>query len=404
MYWRPAGAQVWSRTEPSYNRHGCFHRQREGTIRIAAVQLEPAVGDVAENLRRCRALGDEAGAAGAEWIILPEFFTTGMGFLDAIADAALPPDGAGTQLLRELAARHRAVVGGSFICRDEDGQNRNAWFLVAPDGRVLGRHDKDIPTMWENCFYIGGSDNGVIDADDIAVGAAVCWEFMRTQTVRRLRDRVDLIVGGSAWWSIPRWPPAALTRRLEAANARTAAAIAPAMARAVAGAGRPCGPLRPGAVWDATHAGCHLPRSLSGRRLHRRQSRRRTRLAGHQRWARHRDRRPAARACHPDARVGRGLLAAPAWRNPGRDLALPECPRPPLVSPPHRPPGARAALPRGAGTGARPSWLDRQRGRAGRREPFLESQAAARAATFTAKMSISIFTRLDTKTPPDSSA
>jgi predicted amidohydrolase len=202
-------------------------------MRIAAVQLEPAVGDVAENLRRCRRLGDEAGAAGADCILLPEFFTTGMGFLDAIADAALPPDGAGTQLLRELASRHQAVVGGSFICRDEDGQNRNAWFLVAPDGRLLGRHDKDIPTMWENCFYVGGSDDGVIDLDGMPVGAAVCWEFMRTRTARRLRGRVDLIVGGSAWWSVPPWPPAALTRRLEAANARTAASIVPAMARAV---------------------------------------------------------------------------------------------------------------------------------------------------------------------------
>lgn len=170
-----------------------------------------------------------------------------MGFLDALADAALPPDGAATQLLQELAVRHQAVVGGSFICRDADGENRNAWFLVAPDGRVLGRHDKDIPTMWENCFYVGGGDDGVIDGDGLEVGAAVCWEFMRTQTVRRLRGRVDLLVGGSAWWSIPPWPPAWLSRRLEAANARTATSIVPAMARAV---GAPvahaahCGPLR----------------------------------------------------------------------------------------------------------------------------------------------------------------
>ena len=202
-------------------------------MRIAAVQLEPVVGDVAENLRRCRRLGDEAGAAGADWIVLPEFFTTGMAFDESIASAALPPDGAALELLRELASRHDAVVGGSFICRDTDGENRNAWFLVAPGGRILGRHDKDIPTMMENCFYVGGDDDGVLDADGLSVGAAVCWEFMRTQTARRLRGRVDLIVGGSAWWSIPEWPPASLTRRLEAANARTAASVVPAMARAV---------------------------------------------------------------------------------------------------------------------------------------------------------------------------
>ena len=221
-------------------------------MRVAAVQLEPAIADVAENLRRCEALGDEAGAAGAQWIVLPEFFTTGMGFVDAMADAALPPDGAGTDLLRRLAVRHGATVGGSFVCRDDDGENRNAFFLVGPDGTVLGRHDKDLPTMWENCFYVGGSDDGVIDAGDVTAGAAVCWEFMRTQTAHRLKGRVDVIVGGSAWWSIPPWPPAAVFRRLEAANARTAAHIAQAMARAV---GAPvvhaahCGPVECGLPW-----------------------------------------------------------------------------------------------------------------------------------------------------------
>lgn len=220
----------------------------------AAIQLEPVVAAVAENLRRCRALGDEAGRAGAEWIILPEFFTTGMGFTDAMADAALPPDGAGLQLLQELATRYRATVGGSFICRHADGENRNSWFLVGPDGALLGRHDKDLPTMWESAFYVGGAagDDGVIDAAGTPVGAAMCWEFMRTQTVRRLRDRVELVVGGSAWWSIPPWPPASLTRRLEAANARTAAGTAPAMARAV---GVPvvhaamCGPVACALPW-----------------------------------------------------------------------------------------------------------------------------------------------------------
>lgn len=222
------------------------------SVRVAAVQLQPVVADVAANLQRCRELGDEAGAAGARWIILPEFFTTGMGFVDAMADAALPPDGAGLQLLRELALRHTATVGGSFVCRDPDGHNRNAFFLVGPGGDVLGRHDKDLPTMWENAFYREGSDDGILDAGGLPVGVAMCWELMRTQTVHRLRGRVDLLVGGSAWWSIPPWPPASLTRRLEAANARTAAGTAPAMSRAL---GVPvvhaamCGPVRCGLPW-----------------------------------------------------------------------------------------------------------------------------------------------------------
>lgn len=105
--------------------------------------------------------------------------------------------------------------------------------------------------MWENCFYVGGSDDGVLKAGSLTAGAAVCWEFMRSQTARRLRGRVDLLVGGSAWWSVPQWPPRAITRRLEASNARTAAHIAQAMARVI---GAP--------VVHAAHCGelaCKLP-------------------------------------------------------------------------------------------------------------------------------------------------
>ena len=130
-------------------------------VRVAAVQLEARIADVAENLARCERLADEAGAQGAELIVLPEFFTTGMAFREELADAALPPDGAATDLMAALARRHDATVGGSFICRDADGENRNAFLLVTSDG-VVGRHDKDIPTMWENAFYIGGTDDGVI--------------------------------------------------------------------------------------------------------------------------------------------------------------------------------------------------------------------------------------------------
>ena len=201
------------------------------SVKVAAIQLEPELGDVAENLRRCEQLADQAARSGAEWIVLPEFFTTGMAFLERIADGALPPDGAATQMMLALAGRHGVTVGGSFICRDSDGDNRNAFVLVDAEG-VRGRHDKDLPTMFENCFYREGADDGVIDAD-LSVGVAMCWELMRTQTARRLRGRVDLLIGGSAWWSVPAWPPKALMRRFEARNAANAATAPATMARLV---------------------------------------------------------------------------------------------------------------------------------------------------------------------------
>ncbi|QZT64814.1 carbon-nitrogen hydrolase family protein [Mycolicibacterium austroafricanum] len=219
-------------------------------VLAAAVQLEAVLGDVSANLAACERLADEAGCAGARIIALPEFFSTGIGFVDALKDAALPPDGEATALLTTLARRHRALVGGSFLCRDADGHVRNAYLAVGPDGAV-GRHDKDLPTMWENAFYTGGHDDGVFTADGYQVGAAVCWELMRTRTAARLRSRVDLLMTGSGWWSIPRWRPHSVFDRWERRNSMTARAVAPMFAQYV---GAP--------ILHAAHSGglaCSMP-------------------------------------------------------------------------------------------------------------------------------------------------
>jgi predicted amidohydrolase len=191
-------------------------------VRVAAVQLEIALGDVQANLAAGESLAREAAREGAQAIALPEFFTTGVAFRPELASAALAPDGAATEMLLRVSREEKVLIGGSFLCRDPDGEVRNAFLLAGPDG-LLGRHNKDLPTMWENAFYVGGDDDGVIDAGALTVGAALCWEFMRSRTAGRLRGRVDLVLGGSCWWSVPSWPPTAYTRRAEVANAANAA-------------------------------------------------------------------------------------------------------------------------------------------------------------------------------------
>ena len=191
-------------------------------MRVAAVQLEAKIADVGWNIARCEELVREAAAEGAELVALPEFFTTAAAFDPRLATASLPFDGPATRMLSSVAEELKIHVGGSFLCRDADGDVRNAYALAAPDGRILGRHDKDLPTMWENALYVGGQDDGVIDAGDFTAGAAVCWELMRSATAHRLRGRVDVVIGGSNWWSIPSWQPRAISRRMETANSQLA--------------------------------------------------------------------------------------------------------------------------------------------------------------------------------------
>jgi predicted amidohydrolase len=222
-----------------------------GRIRVAALQVNAEVGNVDANLTMCSELADRAAREGAEWIVLPEFFSTGIANRPELAQNAPRPDGEPTALLRKLGRDHGVYVAGSTLVRDDDGHVRNAFFLIGPDGEVLGRHDKDLPTMWENALYVGGGDPGRIAAGAMTVGVAMCWELLRTQSAARLAGQVDLVVSGSGWWSIPSWPPRRLTRWMERRN-NVRAVAAPTVFASYVGA----------PVVHAAHAGdvsCPMP-------------------------------------------------------------------------------------------------------------------------------------------------
>ncbi len=183
------------------------------TLRAAAVQMEPVLGDVDANLAQAERLAHQAFDRGAACVILPEFFTSGVAFHPALLDAACPLHGAPTQLLRRLAHERQGAVGGSFLAQ-RGADTFNTFVLAFPDGSLFF-HDKDQPTMWENCYYIGGQDDGVLDTPLGRFGAALCWELIRTRTVRRLLGRVDLVVSGACWWGPPVGIPADHPLRVE---------------------------------------------------------------------------------------------------------------------------------------------------------------------------------------------
>ena len=189
-------------------------------VRVAAIQLSVKIGDIAENINRCELLAKEAVAKGAKWIALPEFFNTGMAWDPVLICAIENENGPSASFLKSFSKKYQVFIGGSFLCRLESGSVRNR-YMGYSNGKLLGIHDKDLPTCWENAFYEGGDDGdiGILGYENnIRVGSAVCWEFMRTQTARRLRGQVDLIIGGSCWWSTPDNWPEWLTRHDEKKN------------------------------------------------------------------------------------------------------------------------------------------------------------------------------------------
>jgi predicted amidohydrolase len=170
-------------------------------MKVAAVQMQARLGDIEYNLERAGLLLEEGFRRGCEMVILPEFFTTGVAFHTVMLEAALPLQGEALHLLVDAAVKHGGYAGGSFIA-SRGGENYNTFVLAFPDGSYA-THDKDQPTMWENCYYLPGEDDGILDTPLGPVGVAMCWELVRTRTVHRLRGKVDLLVGGSCWWTVP---------------------------------------------------------------------------------------------------------------------------------------------------------------------------------------------------------
>jgi predicted amidohydrolase len=108
-----------------------------------------------------------------------------------------PLEGKPTGLLQRTAREYDGIIGGSFLAfHGED--TYNSFVLAFPDGTYVV-HNKDYPTNSENCYYTGGSDDGVFDTPIGRVGVALCWEYIRTGTAQRMLDHVDIVIGGSCW-------------------------------------------------------------------------------------------------------------------------------------------------------------------------------------------------------------
>ena len=175
--------------------------ERDDTLRVAAIQMTPKLGAVDANLAQAEQLAREAASKGAVLIVLPEMFTSAAAFHESMITAIRPLDGAPAQLLKDLARQERAIIGGSFLAEDA-GRVYNTFLLAMPDGTTW-RHDKDLPTYWETCYYEKGNDAGVLTTALGPMGAALCWEMVRSETARRLSGKIRLLLAGSTWWTLP---------------------------------------------------------------------------------------------------------------------------------------------------------------------------------------------------------
>ena len=170
-------------------------RARESTVDVAIVQASSVPFDADAGVDKAVRLIGEAAAGGARVVVFPEAFVTGypkgltfgtvVGARDAAGReefrryqaAAIDVPGVHTQRIGEAAAAGRCHVVIGVIER-EGGTCYCTALFFAPDGRLLGKHRKLMPTAQERIIW-GFGDGSTLTAVDSpygVIGAAICWE------------------------------------------------------------------------------------------------------------------------------------------------------------------------------------------------------------------------------------
>jgi nitrilase len=168
---------------------------REGPRRVAVVQAAPVVYDVPRTLEKVRSLALECRRRGADLALFPEAFLTGyprgLSFGAVVGSrtaagreefrrhwaSAIDVPGPAVDALGAVAAEagiHLVIgvierAGGTLYC---------SVLFLGPDGRLLGKHRKLMPTASERLVWGqgDGSTLPVLETPVGRVGAVICWE------------------------------------------------------------------------------------------------------------------------------------------------------------------------------------------------------------------------------------
>jgi nitrilase len=162
-------------------------------FRAAAVQAAPVFLDREATLDKLAALVAEAARGGARLVVFGESFVPAFPvwnlvlapvdqhpFFRALYEHALPVPGPQTERLADLARRHgvHLSVGVTERSPVSMGALYNTNLLFGPDGRLLNRHRKLVPTWAEKLTWANGdaSDLRPADTEIGRVGALICGE------------------------------------------------------------------------------------------------------------------------------------------------------------------------------------------------------------------------------------
>ncbi|MGO9445975.1 MAG: carbon-nitrogen hydrolase family protein [Thiobacillaceae bacterium] len=179
-----------------------------GTVRVAAIQMASGP-QVASNLSEAERLIEQAAAAGAKLVVLPEYFGI-MGLKDTDKVAVREKEGKGPMqdFLSRMSKKHKLWLVGGTVPMETTVENkvRSACLVYDERGKQVARYDKihlfglDLASEHyrEEKTIEPGDTVVVVNSPFGRIGLSVCYDLRFPELYRAMPD-VDLIVVPSAF-------------------------------------------------------------------------------------------------------------------------------------------------------------------------------------------------------------
>jgi predicted amidohydrolase len=178
----------------------------EAKIKIACIQMQPAIGNVEANVAHSIALIDRAVGLGARLVVLPELCNSGYMFQsreEAFAASEPVPAGPTVRAWSETAARHKLhLVAG--ICERDGAKLFNSAALIGPAG-YIGTFRKVHLWNEENLYFEPGDLGFPVFHTAIGrIGMAICYDGWFPETYRLCAlQGADIVCVPTNWVPIP---------------------------------------------------------------------------------------------------------------------------------------------------------------------------------------------------------
>lgn len=172
-------------------------------MRIALAQIVSSI-DPARNLGLVADAAEQAAAAGARLVVLPE--ATMCAFGVSLAPIAEPLDGPWADAVRVIAAKNEITVVAGMFTPGSGGRVRNT--LLATGRGVESSYDKihlfDAFGFRESKTVAPGVDPVTIDVDGVTVGLTTCYDVRFPGLFQALADRgASVTVLAASWGAGP---------------------------------------------------------------------------------------------------------------------------------------------------------------------------------------------------------